>query len=182
MWKYWIAALLLVGCTQNQPGQLLKASTPETVYQELDSQTSWSQKRVALDGYIFLNSASTEESGSVGLSLYTQKRGQGERLLDLHVKLGAGPNQVQIPVLGKGKSAGYQTTKHQVDLGKMAFQDGQGKSHSIDEKVRLSGTVEYVPHFQGGFSTVDDPLRPGKKIYPFQLKDVLLEIAPSQGK
>lgn len=57
-----------------------------------------------------------EENGVLSLALFTRPLGEGDRLLDFKIASGSGKNQVLLPTVGQGKSAGYKTTSYQIDL------------------------------------------------------------------
>ncbi len=69
----------------------------------------------------------------------------------------------------------YKTTQYEIDESGLKFFDSDGNQHPITDRVRLSGTVKYVDHFQGGFSHMPDPMNKGKEIYPFVLQDVRID-------
>lgn len=167
--------LFAVSCRDNSQGELLKESSKKYVDEALNYKTDYQGKRIAVDGFIFLNQTADEEGGTVGLNLYAKPKGDGVPLIDFKIDMGAGKNQISIPTIGKGKTAGYKTTKYDVDIDKMTFTDNDGNQHPVTDKVRLSGTVEYVPHMNGGFSHMPDPMNTGKELYPFVLKDVRLD-------
>lgn len=171
-----LASLLFaVSCKDNSQGELLKESSRKYVDEALNYKTDYQGKRIAVDGYIFLNLTASEENGTIGLQLFAKPKGDGVPLLDFKVGRGAGKNQVSIPTVGKGKTAGYKTTEYEVDVDKMKFTDNEGVEHPVTDKVRLSGTVKYVPHMNGGFSHMTDPMNKGKELYPFELEDVRLD-------
>ena len=170
---------LTLGCSGPQSAQPLARSDKATVRQQLDTQTSYHGKRVALEGYLFLaNNTASEEEGRLYVSLYTEPMGAGERLVDLLVGAGQGKNQLHLPTTGKGKSAGYNTTQYKLDLSgaRVFFHDGS--AHDLKTRVRVSGTVRYVPQREGGFSHQEDPLNKGVQLYPFSLESLRLEAAP----
>ena len=168
--------LCLAGCGAPGPGVRLSGSDKATVVKELDTRTDWQGKRVAVEGYVFLpGDSADEENGKLKLALYTKPMGAGDRLLDFQVGSGGGPNQVYLPTLGKGKTAGYKTTSYQVDLAQSKVTHSDGLSHDLKSKVLLSGTVTYVPLMNGGFSHMEDPLHKGVQFYPFSLESVRLD-------
>lgn len=162
-------------CKDNSQGELLKESSKKYVKETLDYKTDYEGKRIAVDGYIYLNLSATEEGGKVGLQLFARPKGDGVGLIDFNVGTGAEKNEVSIPKLDKGRIAGYQTTQYAVDVDKMTFTDNDGSRHPITDKVRLSGTVKYVPQMDGGFSHMSDPMNKGRELYPFTLEDVRLD-------
>lgn len=171
--------LLLAGCGPSGPGVRLAHSDKATVRKELDLKTDWEGKRAAVDGYVFLpGDSADEEKGLLSLALYSKPLGEGDRLLDFKVGSGTGKNEVSLPTVGKGKSAGYKTTSYQIDLKQSKLTLADGSSHDLKTKIVLSGTVRYVPHFQGGFSHMEDPLHKGVELYPFSLESVQFDAAP----
>ena len=173
-----IFSLWLAGCAANGPGVPLAHSDKATVVQELDTRTAWQGKRVAVEGYVFLPGDSADEAeGKLELALYSRPLGAGDRLLNFQVGSGTAANQVQLPTLGKGKSAGYKTTSYQVDLSHSKVTLADGSAHDLKTKVVLSGTVQYVPLMSGGFSHMEDPMHKGVQLYPFRLQSVRMELA-----
>lgn len=164
-----------IACKDNSQGEPLKESSKQYIKETLDYKTDYEGKRIAVDGYIFLNSSANQEGGTVELNLFARPKDDGIPLLDFKIGTGAGKNEVSIPTVGKGKIAGYKTTEFAVDVDKMTFTDNDGNVHPITQKVRLSGTVEYVPHMNGGFSHLPDPMNKGKELYSFTLEDVRLD-------
>ena len=171
-----LVLISLVGCSQAGQGKLIAPATRASVRDQLDHKTDYHEKRVSLDGYIFLTSSTEQTDSQVGLALYSKPMGQGDRLVDFQVEAGQGKNQVHLPTIGKGKSAGYRRTEHKVDMDKATFTDADGRPHPLREQVRISGTVRYVKHFQGGFSKMKDPMDSSKELYPFALHDVRLDL------
>ncbi|MFN8607528.1 MAG: hypothetical protein U0931_08350 [Vulcanimicrobiota bacterium] len=165
--------LFLGGCAATGPGVRLPNSDKATVVKELDTRTDWQGKRVAVEGYVFLpGDSADEENGRLKLALFTKPMGAGDRLLDFQVASGGGPNQVNLPTVGKGKSAGYRTTSYQVDLAESKVTLADGSARELKSKVLLSGTVKYVPLMDGGFSHMEDPLHKGVQLYPFTLESI----------
>ena len=172
--------LLLAGCANTTPGELFTPASKSNVQEKLDWQTTYQKKRIAMDGFLFLRGSSEESAGSVEMALYTQPMGEGERLVDLKAGTGTGKDEVHLPTIGKGKSAGYQRTELKVDVEAATYSDHDGKTHPLKDKMRLSGTVLYVDHFQGGFSHMADPMNKGKDIYAFSLSDVRFDPATAK--
>ncbi|MBS2040924.1 hypothetical protein JST97_38415 [bacterium] len=171
-----LAVLLLAGCSPAGPGKRLAHSDKATVRKELDTQTEWNGKRVAVEGYIFLpGDSAEEENGLLSLALFSKPLGEGDRLLDFKVKSGTSSNQVHLATVGKGKSAGYKTTSYAIDLKQSQLILADGSSRDLKSKVLLSGTVRYVPQMNGGFSHSEDPMQKGVELYPFSLESVQLE-------
>lgn len=168
--------LLICACARNEQGTPLAHSDKATVRQELDSKTERNGQRVAVEGYLFLPGENAEEEdGTVGLALYTRPSGQGDRLLDLKVRAGRGPNQVWLATAGKGKTAGYKITSYEIDLKQSQLTTADGVAHDLKTRVKVSGTVKYVSLFSGGFSHQEDPLHKGVQLYPFSLEAVRLD-------
>lgn len=175
---FFLAALWLVGCAAGGPGTRLAKSDKATVRQQLDTRTDWEGKRVAVEGYVFLpGDSADEENGVLSLALFTRPLGEGDRLLDFKITSGSGKNQVLLPTVGQGKSAGYKTTSYQIDLQQSKLTLADGSSHDLKTKVLLSGKVRYVPQMQGGFSHMEDPMHKGVQLYPFSLEAVQLDSA-----
>lgn len=172
------AALLLIGCASAGPGTRLAHSDKATVRQQLDTRTDWEGKRVAVEGYVFLpGDSADEENGVLSLALFSKPLGEGDRLLDFKVASGTNKNQVLLPTVGQGKSAGYKTTSYQVDLQQSKLTLADGSTQDLKTKVLLSGSVRYVPEMKGGFSHAEDPMHKGVQLYPFSLEAIQFDSA-----
>jgi len=171
-----IAGLLFVAsCTDNSPGDLIKESSKKYVDETLNHKTDYHNKRIALEGFIYPKETTDVKAGVVTLEISTQPKSGGDNLADVEISLGEGKNEVIMPTQGEGKDVIYKTTQYEIDESKLKFIDNEGNQHPITDEVRLSGTVKYVDHFEGGFSHIPDPMNKGKEIYPFVLKDVRID-------
>lgn len=168
-------SLFASSCKDDSPGELIKESTKKYVVETFDHQTDYHDKRIAIEGFIYPKETTNIEAGNATLEISTQPKSGGDNLADVEIRLGDGKNQVVLPTQGKGKEVIFRTTEFKVDESKLKFFDSDGNQHPITDKVRLSGTVTYVKHYQGGFSHIPDPMNEGKENYPFVLKDVRLD-------
>lgn len=162
-------------CADNSQGELVRESTKNHVNEILNHKTDLHKKRIALHGYIYPKDTTDLSGGTATIIIGTQPGGKGDTLADIEVGTGGDKNEVVIPTKGEGKEKIYKTTEFQIDESGLKFFDNEGNQHPITDKVRLSGTVNYVDHFEGGFSHMPDPMNKGKELYPFVLKDVRLD-------
>ncbi len=170
-----VSIFLGASCRDTSTGELIKESSKKYVNETLNYKTDYQNKRIALEGFIYPKETTDIEAGIATLEISTQPKSGGDNLADVKISLGEGKNEVIMPTQGKGKEVIYKTTQYDIDESKLKFVDNEGNQHPITDKVRLSGTVKYVDHFEGGFSHMPDPMNKGKELYPFVLKDVRLD-------
>lgn len=168
------ALFFLSACSNSSKGELLKESTKSFVRENLDYKTDYHKKRIAVDGYLWIGSLRMENN-KLNVALYTKPGGAGDQLLDIATERADSPNAVMFP-MKNGKSAGYNTTEHEINLDQMTFRDNDNNQFPVSQKMRVSGTVTYVENFQSGFSKMPDPLNKGKELYPFTLESARFDI------
>jgi hypothetical protein len=150
------------------------AGNPTVINQRLDWVTTMQGERVSVDGYIWM-SDTEDDNGTVNLALDTAPRGGGTTLLSFNVDRGTGANEVFLSTALASRTA-YGVDTYNVDIAAARFTDNAGTQHPWTQRVRLSGTVEYVESFQGGYSKI--PGSGGHDMYMWKLTDVRLDPAP----
>lgn len=166
------AALWLSACgAPEAPPVLVEAAQIKPMLQfsrELDGQ------RAAVDGYIHIDDGPPGSGGAAMVyTLTSRPRGQGDDLILFAAERGAGPDQIDLPVLGRETipqmpGAGEILL---VDLKNARFQDSAGAAHSVRDKVRVTGRVA------SGAGTRDDRSPTGQR-FRARLTDVTLAAAP----
>lgn len=170
-----LSALLFTSCSQNSVGEPLKESTVKSVKETLHHNTDKDGKRVSVDGYMDFN-GSSEDKGIVTLLFFTQPGGTGNRLLNFNIKRGNGKNEIYIETSSKGKKDGPNAIAYDVDIDKLKFQDNEGTSYPLTQKIKLSGTVNYNKNFEGIYFSTDDIDSPRKKDYVYSFEDVRIDV------
>ena len=172
-------ALAAAGCGRSGPPSppvLVDASQVET-------QVYWSSaldgRRIAMDGYIGFDNGPTGQAIALGEELTSQPYGRGDELIRFDLEQGAGPNQLQLPVLERKTFPGMPGAPATItfDMARATFQDRAGKVHPLDEKVRVTGRLVYVRLGAGLLSDEDSRSPTGRRFKP-RLVDVALEAPP----
>ena len=135
---------------------------------ELDGQ------RASVDGYIHVDDGPPGSGGAAMVyTLTSRPRGQGEDLILFAAERGPGPDQIDLPLLGRETipqmpGAGEILL---VDLKNAHFQDSAGAAQSVRDKVRVTGRVA------SGAGTTDARSPTGQR-FRARLTDVTLAAAP----
>lgn len=109
---------------------------------QLETKVFWSSdlenRRIVIDGYIGFDNGPTGEGIALGPELTSEPFGKGEELIRFDLDRGAGPNQMQLPVLERRSDPGMPSAPQVliVDIGRATFQDSAGKPHPFRDRVR----------------------------------------------
>ncbi|HYC68191.1 hypothetical protein [Brevundimonas sp.] len=171
-WAVAAVVLALSGCgAPEAPPVLIEASQVQPLLQFSDELNG---QRVAVDGYVHINDGPEGSGGAAMLyTLTSRPRGQGDDLILFAAEIGTGPNQIDLPVLGREGIPGFPAAGEilTVDVTNARFRDLAGAAHSIRDKVRVTGRVA------SGAATADDRSPTGRRFRP-RLTEVTFEAAP----
>ncbi len=162
-----VAGLWLSACGAPQtPPVLIEPSQVRPLLQlsdELDG------KRVSIDGYIHVaNGFAGQDNRASTYTLTSRPRGLGDDLVQFTARRGGEANQMDLPALNDANAFGGLQL---VDAKKARYQDASGASHSVQDKVRVTGVL-----VSGGPSE-DDRSPTGQRFRP-RLTNVTFEVAP----
>ncbi len=150
---------------------------------QLESQVYWSHelegRRISMDGYLSFDNGPHGEAIAMAPQLTTAPFGGGEKTVPFQLERGAGPNQLNLPVLREETifpAAPMRIVT--VDIAKSAFQDSKGVAHPLAHKVRVTGRLRYE-YVQNYLQSDEDRRSPSGRRYKPRLTDVVLEAAPA---
>lgn len=168
------ALTLLIACGSAGTQGTVIAGDTATINQRLDWATTMQGERISVDGYIWMTDTE-DDNGEVTLSLQTAANGAGTSLLSFDIQRGDGANEI---LLNTEETASKSAVRREfnVDMASVRYNDNAGAPHPWSQRVRLSGTVEYVEDFQGGYSKISGP--GNRDYYSWALTDVRLDTAP----
>lgn len=162
---------LLTACDQRPPVEV----DPGSVEPQLYWSRALQDRRIAIEGYINFDNGADGQAIAIGPELRSSPGGGGDKLIRFDAKLGAGPNQIGSPNMKtepmfKDAPRGVPEVVT-FDLATLTFQDAQGASHPVGQRVRVVGRVRYAASIE------NDPRSPtGQRFTPF-LTQVVLEPA-----
>ncbi len=116
----------------------------------------------------------------MGPQLTTAPFGGGEKTVPFQLQRGAGPNQLNLPVLRDETVFPAAPMRIlTVDIAKAAFQDAKGAAHPFADKVRVTGRLRRYEYVQNYFQSDEDRRSPTGRRYKPRLTDVVLDAAPA---
>ena len=172
-------ALAVTGC-----GKLGPAPPPVLVEaSQVEPQIYWAsdlnRRRVSIDGYIGFDNGRDGQAIAIGQVLTTRPNGQGEELMRFDLGQGAGPNQLNLPILSRERFVPNAPETITFDLAGATFQDSAGKPHPLREKARVTGRLIYFGVNGAGLIADDDSRSPTGKRFKPRLVDLVLETPPA---
>lgn len=171
-----LATLSLTACAPAAPGGPPVEIQPSQAEAMLRQASDLDGKRVAIEGYVHFDNGRNGEAIAMGPELRSSPWGGGEPLARFEMEYGPGPNQLDLHEISKEKPKGFPGAPEIMtfDPAKASWQDAAGASHSLSQKVRVTGVLRYAGFSRTGPVSEDDPASPtGKRFRPILTKVVL---------
>jgi hypothetical protein len=179
-WLAMAAVLTLAACGKPAPAGPPVVVASSDVDQKLYWASELSDHLVSLDGYVGFDNGKDGQAIAVGEVLSTQAYGRGKELIRFELERGAGPSQLNLPVLSEEHTLGNPNLPMitTFDVSRATWQDQDGKPHPLTAKVRVTGRLAYLRIGNAGLMSDEDSSSPTGRRFKPRLTDIVLEPAP----
>ncbi|MDB5433352.1 MAG: hypothetical protein JWP35_4468 [Caulobacter sp.] len=171
--------VMAAACAKAPPPQPVVVVQPSQLEALVYRSSSLSERRISIDGYVGFDNGPSGQGAAMGPELTSAPNDGGSRLIRVEIERGAGPNQLNLPILSRQKidwaPAAPETLI--VDLSHATYQDASGAAHPLASRVRVTGRLEYFRLGSAGLLSDPDPSSPTGRRFKPRLVDVVLEPA-----